>query len=230
MTRIALFGDPTKALGTVAEAECARVVAAIDLAETAVGAGRVVRLVLGRNHFDGQRHREHGLGVSRAAPDHHLHPGRRRDQRHRRGHQCRRPAVLERRSDDADAHQGHPGHDPRQRDGADRQAIPGLLRWGFGRGQLRHRRLRPRDGTQRSSPILGAEPARRLRHPLCPLRPRVRRPGERFPRRADTSDPADRDVRAYPHVHPASEFTHRRRHLLRGAPTKTARNRSTSAP
>ncbi|HXL59480.1 MAG TPA: fused acetyl/propionyl-CoA carboxylase subunit alpha/methylmalonyl-CoA decarboxylase subunit alpha, partial [Mycobacterium sp.] len=32
MTRIALFGDPTKALGTVAEAECARVVAAIDLA------------------------------------------------------------------------------------------------------------------------------------------------------------------------------------------------------
>ena len=33
MTRVALFGDPTKALGTVAEAECARVVAAIDLAE-----------------------------------------------------------------------------------------------------------------------------------------------------------------------------------------------------
>ena len=33
MTRIALFGDPTKALGTVAEAECARVVAALDLAE-----------------------------------------------------------------------------------------------------------------------------------------------------------------------------------------------------
>src|SRR6185503_5983010 len=33
MTRVALFGDPTKALGTVAEAECARVVAALDLAE-----------------------------------------------------------------------------------------------------------------------------------------------------------------------------------------------------
>src|SRR3712207_7444038 len=28
MTRVALFGDPTKALGTVAEPECARVVAA----------------------------------------------------------------------------------------------------------------------------------------------------------------------------------------------------------
>ena len=77
MTRVAMFGDPTKALGTVAEAECARVVAALDLAEEAVGTGRVVRVVLRRHHFDGQRHREHGLGVPCAAPNHHLHPGRR---------------------------------------------------------------------------------------------------------------------------------------------------------
>ena len=33
ITRIALSGDPTKGLGAVAEAECARVIAAIDLAE-----------------------------------------------------------------------------------------------------------------------------------------------------------------------------------------------------
>ncbi len=33
MTRVALFGDPTRALGSVAEAECARVIAALDLAE-----------------------------------------------------------------------------------------------------------------------------------------------------------------------------------------------------
>ena len=32
-------------------------------------------------------------------------------------------------------------------------------------------------------------------------------PGERFPRRAETSDPVDRDVRDYPHQHPSSEFT-----------------------
>ena len=32
-------------------------------------------------------------------------------------------------------------------------------------------------------------------------------PGERSVRRAATSDPSDRDVRSYPHVHPASEFT-----------------------
>ena len=77
MTRVAMFGDPTKALGTVAEAECARVVAALDLAEEAVRAGRVVRLVLRRHHFDGERHREHGLGVACAAPNHHVHPKRR---------------------------------------------------------------------------------------------------------------------------------------------------------
>jgi acetyl/propionyl-CoA carboxylase alpha subunit/acetyl-CoA carboxylase carboxyltransferase component len=33
VTRVVLLGDPTKALGAVAEAECARVVAALDLAE-----------------------------------------------------------------------------------------------------------------------------------------------------------------------------------------------------
>ncbi|WP_448616922.1 ATP-binding protein [Modestobacter sp. URMC 112] len=33
VSRVALFGDPTKQLGTVAEPECARVVAALDLAE-----------------------------------------------------------------------------------------------------------------------------------------------------------------------------------------------------
>ena len=31
--------------------------------------------------------------------------------------------------------------------------------------------------------------------------------GERLPRRADSSDPRDRDVRSYPHVHPGSDFT-----------------------
>jgi len=33
MTRVALFGDPTKALGTVAEPECALIIAALDLAQ-----------------------------------------------------------------------------------------------------------------------------------------------------------------------------------------------------
>ena len=40
-------------------------------------------------------------------------------------------------------------------------------------------------------------------------------PGERFPRRADTSDPIDRDVRAAPHPAPGSDLRARRRRLLR---------------
>ena len=76
MTRVAMFGDPTKALGTVAEAECARVVAALDLAEELSAPVEWFALVLRRHHFDGQRHREHGLGVPRPSQNHHLHPRR----------------------------------------------------------------------------------------------------------------------------------------------------------
>ena len=76
MTRVAMFGDPTKALGTVAEAECARVVAALDLAEELSAPVEWFALVLRRHHFDGERHREHGLGVPRPSQNHHLHPRR----------------------------------------------------------------------------------------------------------------------------------------------------------
>ena len=33
MTRVALFGDPTRGLGNLAEPECRRIIAALDLAE-----------------------------------------------------------------------------------------------------------------------------------------------------------------------------------------------------
>ena len=50
---------------------------------------------------------------------------------------------------------------PGQRDGAHRQAVAGLLRRRLGRGQLRHRRLRPGDGPERAGAVLGAGPGRR---------------------------------------------------------------------
>ena len=139
------------------------------------GAGGVVRALRGCPHLDGLRHGEHGLGRGRAQADHRVHPGRRRDQRRRRGHQRRGPAVLERRGDDAHAHQGHPGDDPGQRDGADRQAVARLLRRRVRRGQLRHRRLRPGDGPERSGAVLGARPGQRLRGADGSLRPHLRR-------------------------------------------------------
>ncbi len=60
MTRIALLGDPTKALGSVAEAECARIIAALDLAESigapvewfALSAGARISMDSGTENMD----------------------------------------------------------------------------------------------------------------------------------------------------------------------------------
>ena len=104
------------------------------------------------------------------------------------GHQRRRPAVLERRGDDAHAHQGHPGDDAGLGDGAHRQAVAGLLRRRVGRGQLRHRRLRPGDGPERPGAVLGAGPAGRPRRADGALRPHLRR-ARRDRRRGGRSRP-----------------------------------------
>ena len=118
MTRVALFGDPTKALGTVAEAECARVVAALDLAEklsapvewSALSSGATVRC---------RWHRDIGLGVpyARRIITFTQSGGEISTSSSRASTPGARP-VLERRSDDADGRQGHSGHDAGQRDGA----------------------------------------------------------------------------------------------------------------
>ena len=110
-------------------------------------------------------------------PHRRVHPGRRRDQHRGRRDQRRRPAVLERRGHHAHAHQGHPGDDAGLGDGADRQAVAGLLRRRVGRGQLRHRRLRPGDGAERPGPVLGAGPGRRPRRADGALRAQLRRAG-----------------------------------------------------
>ena len=70
-----LLGDPTKALGSLAEPECRRIIAALDLAEELGVPGRVVRAVGRRADRDGLRHREHGLDRRGPAPDHRVHAG-----------------------------------------------------------------------------------------------------------------------------------------------------------
>ena len=122
---------------------------------------RVVRAVRRRQDRHAERQREPRLGRAGAAPTGRAHPARRRGEHRRRRHQRRRPALLERRGDDADAHPGHPRDDPPERDGADRQAGARVLGRGVGRGQLRHRRLRAGHGPQRRGPVLGARPHRR---------------------------------------------------------------------
>ena len=60
ITRVALFGDPTKSLGALAEPECARVIAALDLAERmrvpvdwfALSAGARISMTSGTENMD----------------------------------------------------------------------------------------------------------------------------------------------------------------------------------
>ena len=59
---------------------------------------------------------------------------------------------------------------PGQRDGAHRQAGDRLLRRRVGRGQPRHRRLRPDHGSERRGAVLGARPGRGVRPAVRPLR------------------------------------------------------------
>ena len=186
-------------------------------------------LSAGAQDRDGQRHREHGLDRRRPAADRAVHPGRRRDQRRRHRHQRRRPALLERRGDDAHAHARHPGHDARERHGADRQAGARLLRRRLGRGQLRHRRLRAHHGPQRPGPVLGARPRGRLPHAARLLRARLRRARRALPAPRRDVDPPERDVRL-------RRAPRARLRPLRASatssptrPTPSARSRSTSA-
>ncbi len=68
-----------------------------------------------------------------------------------------------------------------------------------GRGQLGHRRLRPDHGPQRPGAVLG--PGRGRARAACCSRyydHTYVAPGERFPRRAATTDAIERDVRAAP--------------------------------
>ena len=193
-------------------------------------AARVVRALRRREDLDGQRHREHGLDRRGAAPDRRVHAGGRRDQRRRQRHQRRRAAVLERRGDDADAHPRHPGHDAGERDGADRQAGARLLGRRLGRGQLRHRRLRAHHGPERPGAVLGARPrARRAGILLRHYEHTYVAPGERFPRRARTADPLDRDVARRPHRAPRLRASRRSATSSPTRRTRAARSRSTSA-
>ena len=75
MVRVALLGDPTKALGSIAEPECVRIMRGARPRRADGRARRVVRAVGRGEDLDGQRHREHGLGRPRAAPPGHVHAG-----------------------------------------------------------------------------------------------------------------------------------------------------------
>ena len=160
----------------------------------ALGAARVGARLVGRQDRDGQRDRESRRDGPRRAPDRDLHAGRRHREHHRPGRQRRRPELLRRARDDADAHEGRPHHDADRVDGVDGARGPRGLGRGVGRGRDRDRRLRADHGSERRGAVLRAQPGRRLPHPLRALplqlrRSRRERPAAaRDPRRAPSLD------------------------------------------
>ena len=190
---------------------------------------RMVRALGRREDRDGFRHRDDGLDRRRAAPDRAVHPGRRRAERGRVRDQRRGPALLQRRGDDADAHARRADHDPGKHDAARRQAVARILRRRVRRGQPGHRRLRADHGPNGQAQYWATDLADACGVLLRYYEHTYVAPGERFPRRAATSDPADRDAGEAPHHAPGSAVRADRRRVLRAASTRSASSPSTSA-
>ncbi|MGR6964499.1 ATP-binding protein [Geodermatophilus sp. URMC 61] len=207
MTRVALFGDPTKALGTVAEPECARVVAALNLAEErgipvewfALSSGARISMDSGTENMD---------WVSRAL--------RRIIEFTQAGHEINvvvtginvgaqpywnaeatmlmhTKGILVMTPDSAMVLTGKHSLDYSGGVSAEDN---------FGIGGY-DRVMGPNGQAQYWAPDLNGALDVLFRH----YDHAYRAPGERWPRPAPTTDPRDRDVRDYPHEHPDSEFT-----------------------
>ncbi|MGY4651257.1 ATP-binding protein [Mycobacterium sp. URHB0021] len=207
MTRVALFGDPTKALGTVAEAECARVVAALDLAEKlsvpvewfALSSGATISMDSGTENMDWVSRAlrriitftQNGgeINVIVAGINVGAQPYWNAEATmlmHTKGILVMTPdsAMVLTGKQSLDYSGGVSAEDNFGIGGYDRVMGPN------GQAQYWAPNL------QAACDILFAH----YDHAYVAA-------GERFPRRADTSDPVDRDVRAFPHDHPCSDFT-----------------------
>ncbi|MFD4291732.1 carboxyl transferase domain-containing protein [Rhodococcus sp. NPDC058505] len=207
MTRVALFGDPTKALGTVAEAECSRVVAAIDLAESlgapvewfALSSGATISMQSGTENMDwvsrGLRRiitfTQNGgeINVIVAGINVGAQPYWNAEATmlmHTKGILVMTPesAMVLTGKQSLDYSGGVSAED------------------NFGIGGY-DRVMGPNGQAQYWAPDLTAAIGVLFAH----YEHAYLGAGERFPRKAESTDPVDRDVRSFPHVHPSSEFT-----------------------
>ena len=180
MRRVVLLGDPTRALGALAEPECRRVLAAIELARRlhapvewfAISAGAKIAMDSGTETMDWISRVLRGIieftqdggeinvvvtGINVGAQPY--WNAEATMLMHTRGVLIMTPRL---------------GH------GADREAVARLLRRDLGRGQLRHRRLRPDHGPERRGPVLGARLVRRGRRAARALRAHVHFCGRAF--------------------------------------------------
>jgi acetyl/propionyl-CoA carboxylase alpha subunit/acetyl-CoA carboxylase carboxyltransferase component len=207
VTRVALFGDPTKQLGTVAEPECARVVAALDLAEErglpvewfALSSGARISMDSGTENMDwvaralrriitftqaGGEINVVVAGINVGAQPY--WNAEATMLMHTRG-------ILVMTPDSAMVLTGKHSLDYSGGVSAEDN---------FGIGGY-DRVMGPNGQAQYWAPNLAAACDLLVRHYDFAYRA----PGERWARPAPTQDPRDRDVRSYPHTHPSSDFT-----------------------
>jgi acetyl/propionyl-CoA carboxylase alpha subunit/acetyl-CoA carboxylase carboxyltransferase component len=207
MTRVAVLGDPTKGLGSLAEAECRRVLAALDLADGlgvpvewfAVSSGariamdsgtenmdwvaRVLRRIIGFTQAGGQLHVVvAGINVG-AQPYWNAEATM---LMHTKG-------ILVMTPDSAMVLTGKQALDYSGGVSAEDN---------FGIGGY-DRVMGPNGQAQYWAPDLAAACELLLAH----HEHSYVAPGERFPRPAATTDPRDRDVRDFPHEVPGVDFT-----------------------
>ena len=207
MQRVALFGDPTKALGTVAVPECRLVVAALDLAEAraipaewfALSSGATIAMDSGTENMDGVAKALRRLitftqgggevniivaGINVGAQPY--WNAEATMLQHTKG-------VLIMTPDSAMVLTGKHSLDYSGGVSAEDN---------FGIGGY-DRIMGPNGQAQYWAPHLSGAIEILFAH----YDHAYRAPGERHPRRAQTTDPLDRDVRSYPHYHPDSTFT-----------------------
>jgi acetyl-CoA carboxylase carboxyltransferase component len=207
MVRVALFGDPTKALGSVAESECALVIAALDLAEEmavpvewfALSSGAKISMDSGTENMDWvARALRRLITFTQAGGEVNvvvagINVGAQPYWNAEATMLMHTKGILIMTPDSAMVLTGKHSLDYSGGVSAEDN---------FGIGGY-DRVMGPNGQAQYWAPNLTAAIGTLFAH----YEHTYVAPGERFARRADSSDPRDRDVQSYPHVHPDSDFT-----------------------
>ncbi|MGY1590729.1 carboxyl transferase domain-containing protein [Geodermatophilus sp. SYSU D00708] len=207
MTRVLLMGDPTKQLGTVSEPECARVVAALDLAEErglpvewfALSSGARISMDSGTENMDWvSRALRRIIEFTQAGGEINvvvagINVGAQPYWNAEATMLMHTKGILVMTPDSAMVLTGKHSLDYSGGVSAEDN---------FGIGGY-DRVMGPNGQAQYWAPNLTAAVDLLYQH----YEYAYRAPGERWARPVETTDPRDRDVRAFPHAHPSSEFT-----------------------
>ncbi len=207
MVRVALFGDPTKSLGSVAEAECARIIAALDLAEEmampvewfALSSGAMISMDSGTENMDWvARALRRLITFTQAGGEVNvvvagINVGAQPYWNAEATMLLHTKGILVMTPDSAMVLTGKHSLDYSGGVSAEDN---------FGIGGY-DRVMGPNGQAQYWAPDLRAACRTLFAH----YEHTYIAPGEHAGRRAVSNDPPERDVRSYPHVHPCSDFT-----------------------